>query len=143
MVTLVAGACARALVQGDGQILLLDQAGGGGDTVGSTARVVVPATAPRRGKFIRGGHGGVKRGEITHHALVLVLFVSVDGLRVLTKVVETRKLFATVAAKGAFPGMFPRRHGIKNQGERRREESAYLMWRARCSLLEKTMRHSP
>lgn len=57
----------------------------------------------------------MERGEITHHAFILVLLVSVDSLCVLTKVVKTRKLLAAVAAKRAFTRMFPSRK--RNQKE--------------------------
>ena len=46
-------------------------------------------------------------GEITHHALILVLLVGMNGLGMLTKVVKTRKLLATVTAKRAFTRVFP------------------------------------
>jgi hypothetical protein len=42
----------------------------------------------------------MKRGEIAHHVLALVLFVSVNSLRVLTKVVETGKLWHSSKKRG-------------------------------------------
>jgi hypothetical protein len=127
MIALIASTGTRALVKRNRKILLFDQAGRGWSTVRTTNRVVVPTASPSRSQFVCCSHGGMKRGEIAHHALVLVLFVSVDSLRVLTKVVETRKLFATVAGKGAFTGMFPIRRGIRSQGGKWLEEGTYLM----------------
>lgn len=46
-------------------------------------------------------------GELVHHALVLLLLVGVDGLCMLAKVVETRKLLAAVASEGPLAGVFP------------------------------------
>lgn len=54
----------------------------------------------------------MKRGEVAHHSFVLLLLVGVDGLRMLAEVVETRKLFGTVARKRALASVFP-----KNRGE--------------------------
>jgi hypothetical protein len=44
--------------------------------------------------------------QIPHHLLVLVLLVGVDGLCVLSEVIETRELFTAVAGEGAFARMF-------------------------------------
>lgn len=49
----------------------------------------------------------MKRGEVAHHGLVLVLFVGVHGLSMLAEVVEARKLFGTVAGERALAGVFP------------------------------------
>lgn len=49
----------------------------------------------------------MQRGEVPHHAFVLVLLIGVDGLSVLAKVVETGELFGAVAGKRAFTGVFP------------------------------------
>ena len=90
----------------------------------------------------RGGHAGVERGELVHHALVLLLLISVNGLGVLAKIVEARKLLAAMAGEGSFAGVFPatRRSGREEGG---RGEGAYLMCLARCSLLLKTILQSP
>jgi hypothetical protein len=48
----------------------------------------------------------MERREVAHHAFILVLFVSMNGLCVLTQVVKTRKLLAAVAAKRAFTRVF-------------------------------------
>ena len=42
-----------------------------------------------------------------HHTLILLLFISMNGLSMLAEIIKTRKLLATMASKGAFPGMFP------------------------------------
>ena len=99
-------------------------------------------SALTRSALGRGGHAGVERGELVHHALVLLLLISVNGLRVLAKVVETRELLAAMAGEGAFAGVFPakRRSG---RGEGGRGEGAYLICLARCSLLLKTILQSP
>jgi hypothetical protein len=59
--------------------------------------------------FGSSGHGGVEGSKVAHHSLVLVLLISVDGLGMLTQVIETRKLLCAVASKGAFASMFPER----------------------------------
>lgn len=88
------------------RILLLDRQGiihGGGLT-----RDGVSATlATRLAALGRGGHGSMEGGELMHHALVLLLLIGMHGLSVLTKVVESRELFATVASERTFSGMFP------------------------------------
>lgn len=62
--------------------------------------------------LVRGGHGGVEGGELAHHLLVLVLLVSVDGLRVLAQVVEARELLAAVTRERAFAGVFPEANSV-------------------------------
>ena len=107
--TFVAGACTWALVHGgDGHrtVLLLDCHGRDGTVeVGTDGYVSDDGRSYRRGSggllgplsarastFGRGGHGSVKRGELVHHALVLLLLISVHCLSMLAEVVETRKL---------------------------------------------------
>jgi hypothetical protein len=51
-------------------------------------------------------HGRVKGSKVTHHPFILILLVSMDSLRMLTKIVETRELLATVAGEWAFTGVF-------------------------------------
>lgn len=57
-------------------------------------------------KLIRSSHRGMERSEVAHHALILVLLVSMDGLCVLTKVIKTRKLLAAVTTKRALSCVF-------------------------------------
>lgn len=97
---LVAGACSGTLVHRNGvgvDVLFLDLAetveGGvlrriGRDTEGGLATLA--SGLPSLGG---GGHGGVERGELAHHAFVLVLLVGMHGLGMLAQIVETRKLF--------------------------------------------------
>ena len=67
------------------------------------SRTLLSAFARRR------GHSSMQRSELLHHLIVLVLLVGVDGLGMLPEVVEARKVFAAVAAKGAFSSMFSSR----------------------------------
>jgi hypothetical protein len=53
--------------------------------------------------LICGGHRSMKRGEIAHHALVLLLL---HCLRMLTEIVKMRKLISTMTAEWAFAGVF-------------------------------------
>lgn len=76
--------------------------GGGGDV----ERGLAPFPARLAG-LVGCGHGGVERGEVAHHALVLLLLVGVHGLRMLAQVVEAGELLGAMASKGAFAGVFP------------------------------------
>jgi hypothetical protein len=49
----------------------------------------------------------MKRSKVAHHTLILILLISVNGLSMLTKIIQARELFATMAGKGAFSCMFP------------------------------------
>lgn len=60
----------------------------------------------RRATFGGSGHAGMQGSEIAHHFVVELLFVSMDGLSMLTQIIETRKLFATVTREWTFSGMF-------------------------------------
>jgi hypothetical protein len=53
------------------------------------------------------GHGGMERGEVAHHALVLLLLICVHGLCVLAQIIEAGELLGAMAAKGAFARVFP------------------------------------
>ena len=44
--------------------------------------------------------------EVTHHLVVHILLVCVDGLGVLPEVVESGEVFAAVTVEGALPGVF-------------------------------------
>lgn len=71
--------------------------GGGSGSVGAlTARCA--ALARRR-------HVGVQGGELRHHLLILFCLVGVDGLCVLSEVVQSRELLATVASKRPLAGV--------------------------------------
>jgi hypothetical protein len=136
VVALVAGAGARALVERDGgEILLLDEVHGVGVDGES-------ALAPGDAGLVCSSHCGVEGGEVAHHALVLVLLVCMDGLGVLAQVVEARELFTAVAGEWTFACVFSVCVCVSWGGLRGRG-GLYLMCLARCSLLLKTMRHSP
>lgn len=48
----------------------------------------------------------MKGCEVAHHLFVHVLLVCMDGLGVLTKVVEPREMLSTVAVERALSGVF-------------------------------------
>jgi hypothetical protein len=48
----------------------------------------------------------VKRSEVTHHLFILILLISVNGLRVLTQVVKTRKLLPAMARERTLSSVF-------------------------------------
>jgi hypothetical protein len=73
----------------------------GGRNVG-----VGTSTSTRLTSFICGGHGSMKGGKITHHTLVLILFISMHGLSMLTKVIKTRKLLSAMTRKRTFTSVF-------------------------------------
>lgn len=101
---------------------------------------VVPSACARTGRAFLArvalcalGHGSVKRGELAHHALILVLdcnalvnvirlwergthlLVCMHRLRVLSEIIEAGKLLATMACKGAFASVFPTGvQGVRN-----------------------------
>lgn len=106
-------------------------------------RGVGPAGTAGVADLVGGGHGGVERGEVAHHALVLLLLVRVHRLRVLPQVVEPRELLPAVAGERALAGVFPVCLLLAACSHPTIRGRAYLMCRARCSLREKTMRHSP
>jgi hypothetical protein len=94
-----------------GDILLLDALGGvaidwgdGGGPLGGGSSV--GTLRPGVTRFVGSCHGSVERGQVPHHAFVLLLLVSVDGLSMLAKVIQTRELFAAMASKGPFASMF-------------------------------------
>jgi hypothetical protein len=93
--------------------------------------------------LIGGSHRRVKRGEVAHHAFVLILLVSMDSLRVLTKIVETRELLATVTGKWAFTGVLSAWGISEDEKESDDIIVAYRICLAKCSLRLKTIRHSP
>lgn len=65
------------------------------------------STSAARAGLVRRHHAGVQRRQITHHPFVLLLLIRVNRLRMLAKVVQTRKLLSTVAAEGTLAGVFP------------------------------------
>jgi len=104
---LVASSGARAVGERDRKVLLLDQVcrmDTGRQGYGAEDRVTTGGANGRN--FVSGGHGGMEGSEIAHHGFVLFLFVGMDGLCMLTEVVETRKLLGAVASKGTFARMF-------------------------------------
>ena len=155
-----------------GTVLLFDGHGrdgpveGGGRGGGHASGVGGPlgafATATSLGG---GGHAGVEGGELLHHALVLLLLVGVDGLCMLAEVVEAGELLAAVAGEGALAGVLSvtcvgggERRGVGRRGRgdkkgrgaggggehvKQGRAETYLMCLARCSLLLKTILHSP
>lgn len=80
----------------------------------------------------------MKRGELVHHAVVLLLLVGVDGLRMLTKIIETRELLSAVTCKWPLPRMLPTsmrmasqfddRKDVNRQMEENRKTSAGKRW---------------
>lgn len=50
--------------------------------------------------------------EVARHALVLLLLVCMDGLRVLAKVVEPGELLTAVAREGALASVFAAGRGV-------------------------------
>jgi len=98
------------------------------------------------GGLVGGSHGGVKRGKLSHHALIGILFIGVNGLSMLTKIVEARELFATMASERTLASVFPEEGESEPGTEGRgggRARNTNLMCLAKCSLLLKTMRQSP
>ena len=124
MVAFVSCARTRALMHVNAKVLLLDKShgrarrAGSGDGWSMDGRRVSPPGAAGLADLVCSGHGGVERGKVTHHGLVLLLLVGVDGLGMLPEVVEARELLATVATKGALTRVFSSggqqaRHGGK------------------------------
>ena len=97
--TFVAGGSAGALMKGRQDmdaVFTLDvhrghrtprsgDSGSGGGSSSNSGRGLIALAGSALGS---GGHAGVERGELVHHALVLLLLVGVDGLGVLAEVVE-------------------------------------------------------
>ena len=76
------------------------------------------------------------------------LLVGMHCLRVLSQIIEAGKLLPAMTSKRAFAGMFPTgeqgvRNGIKGSLTTWNCRWTHLTWRARCSLREKTILHSP
>jgi hypothetical protein len=59
------------------------------------------------GGLVGSSHCGVKRGKFSHHALIGILFIGVNGLSMLAKIVEARELLATMTSERTFASMFP------------------------------------
>jgi hypothetical protein len=53
------------------------------------------------------GHCGMQGREVAHHTLVRVLLVGMNRLRMLTKIVEARKLLSTMTSERTFASMLP------------------------------------
>ena len=54
----------------------------------------------------------MERGELAHHALVVILFVGMNCLSMLAEIVETRELLGTVTCEGTLAGMFSGRRAV-------------------------------
>jgi hypothetical protein len=52
------------------------------------------------------GHGGVERRKFSHHSFIGLLLIGVNGLSMLTKVIETRELLSAVTTERTFTSMF-------------------------------------
>lgn len=89
--------------------LYLGNGGDNGDHAGSTiTSTSTSGTATTSGcGLVCGSHRSMQRRKVTHHALVLILLIRVNGLGMLTKVVEARKLLSAMAGKRTFAGVFP------------------------------------
>ena len=98
------------------------------------------------GSLVGSSHCGVKRGKFAHHTLIGILFIGVDSLSMLTKIVEARELLATMTSERTFASVFPEvgesEPGASGRGGGR-ARNTNLMCLAKCSLLLKTMRQSP
>ena len=68
--------------------------------------------------LVGGCHGGMQGGELAHHALVSLLLIGVNGLGMLAKVVEARKLLSTMTSERTFAGMFPVKREMDGWKER-------------------------
>jgi hypothetical protein len=105
------------------------------------------ALAALLGGLVGGSHGGVQRGKLTHHALVGLLLVSVNGLCMLAEIVETRELLSAMTSERTFTSVLSGGWMGGEPGTERGTEEGQgttdLMCLARCSLLLKTMRQSP
>jgi hypothetical protein len=49
----------------------------------------------------------VKGSQLAHHPLICVLLIGMNGLSMLSEIVETRELLAAMTGKWALAGMFP------------------------------------
>jgi hypothetical protein len=77
-------------------------------------------TLARCTSLIGSGHSSMKRGEVAHHLLILLLLISMDGLSMLAQVIQTRELLATVAREGTFTSVFPCCNEISARHKRKR-----------------------
>lgn len=64
--------------------------------------------------------------KVTHHTVVELLFVRVNGLSMLTKVIESRELFGTVAREGAFSCMFSNRASQEQKKKKKEKKRGYV-----------------
>ena len=58
----------------------------------------------------------MERSEITHHTFILVLLVGMDSLRMLTQVIEARKLLSAVTRERTFASVFSVERGDMGEG---------------------------
>jgi len=59
------------------------------------------------GSLVGGCHCGMQGRELAHHALVSLLLIGVNGLRMLAEVIEARKLLSTMTSERTFASMLP------------------------------------
>lgn len=122
MVALVSRARTGALMHFDRKIFLLDEShgrasrGSGRDRGSMGGRRVCPPGAARVAYLVCSGHGRMERSKVTHHGLVLLLLIGVNGLSMLPEVVEAGELFATVTAKGTFACVFSTKEDENKEG---------------------------
>jgi hypothetical protein len=74
------------------------------------------ALAAMLGGLVGGSHRCMQRRELAHHALVGLLLVCVNRLRMLTKIVEARELLSAMTSERTFAGMLPVRGGRRGKG---------------------------
>jgi len=75
---------------------------------GSRSRVISLSTfTAGHASLIGSCHRGMERSKIPHHLLVLLLLVSMDGLRMLTQIIKTRELLAAMTSERTFARVFP------------------------------------
>ena len=74
---------------------------------GSVRGVSVLSALSSRCALANGGHARVQRRELVHHTLILIELVGMNGLRMLTQVVEARELLPAVAGEWSLSSVFP------------------------------------
>ena len=87
--------------------------GNAGTAVGEVGGLPAAGSTSTTTKLVGCGHAGMERREVAHHALVVVLLVCMNGLCMLTEVVEAGKLLGAVAGKGTLASVFPNDNNIR------------------------------
>lgn len=108
MVAFITCGCIWTLVHPDRDILLFDDP----HTVRvirRECRLLLPAISSTGATtttwvacLVSSCHGSMQRRKIAHHPLVLLLFVSMNGLRMLTQIIEAGELLPTMACERTF-----------------------------------------